>query len=119
MSLASELTSQDTRLALALLLGGHPCPERSRRDRGLGGRATHLARRDREAQRAALRQGHPAGGPFGTLRAGNHPTPEPVPLLEELITASCPTRGRILDPFAGSGSTLRRAQGKPSSPPSG
>ncbi len=34
-----------------------------------------------------------------------HPTPKPVPLLEELIRASSPSRGIILDPFAGSGPT--------------
>lgn len=39
-------------------------------------------------------------------QAGDHPTPKPVPLLEELITASAPTKGRILDPFVGSGSAL-------------
>lgn len=39
-----------------------------------------------------------------------HPTPKPVPLLEELIKACCPTRGLVLDPFAGSGSTLIAAE---------
>jgi DNA modification methylase len=35
-----------------------------------------------------------------------HPTPKPVPLLEELIRAAAPSRGLILDPFAGAGPTL-------------
>jgi DNA modification methylase len=39
-----------------------------------------------------------------------HPTPKPVPLLEELMRASSPTRGLILDPFAGSGPTLIAAE---------
>jgi DNA modification methylase len=39
-----------------------------------------------------------------------HPTPKPVPLLEELIKACCPTDGLVLDPFAGSGSTLIAAE---------
>jgi site-specific DNA-methyltransferase (adenine-specific) len=39
-----------------------------------------------------------------------HPTPKPVPLLEELIRASSPTRATILDPFAGSGPTLIAAE---------
>jgi len=39
-----------------------------------------------------------------------HPTPKPVPLLEELVKACCPTRGLVLDPFAGSGSTLIAAE---------
>ena len=39
-----------------------------------------------------------------------HPTPKPVPLLEELIRACCPTTGLVLDPFAGSGSTMIAAE---------
>ena len=35
-----------------------------------------------------------------------HPTQKPVELLSPLVEYSCPTEGRVLDPFAGSGSTL-------------
>jgi DNA modification methylase len=35
-----------------------------------------------------------------------HPTPKPIGLLEQLIKACCPTRGLVLDPFAGSGSSM-------------
>lgn len=34
-----------------------------------------------------------------------HPTEKPVPLLQPLALYGCPPGGRILDPFAGSGST--------------
>lgn len=33
-----------------------------------------------------------------------HPTPKPVWLMRELVTASCPVGGTVLDPFMGSGS---------------
>jgi DNA modification methylase len=42
--------------------------------------------------------------------ADDHPTPKPIPLLEELIRAASPTRGLILDPFLGAGSTLIAAE---------
>jgi len=35
-----------------------------------------------------------------------HPTQKPVELLDLLISYGCPPRGLVIDPFAGSGSTL-------------
>jgi DNA modification methylase len=43
-------------------------------------------------------------------QSDDHPTPKPVPLLEEIITAAPPMRGIVLDPFAGSGPTLIAAE---------
>ncbi len=40
----------------------------------------------------------------------DHPTLKPVPLLEELIRAAAPTRGIVLDPFAGFGPTVIAAE---------
>ena len=39
-----------------------------------------------------------------------HPTEKPLPVLTSLITAFCPANGLVLDPFAGSGSTLLAAR---------
>jgi site-specific DNA-methyltransferase (adenine-specific) len=44
----------------------------------------------------------------GDHRRPDHPTPKPIPLLEELV-GKCPP-GVIADPFAGSGSTLVAAR---------
>ena len=43
----------------------------------------------------------------GAIAAGKiHPTQKPVWLMGHYITNSCDTKGMVLDPFAGSGSTL-------------
>jgi site-specific DNA-methyltransferase (adenine-specific) len=39
-----------------------------------------------------------------------HPTEKPVGILDPLITYACPPGGLVLDPFAGSGSTLDAAR---------
>lgn len=45
-----------------------------------------------------------------SVRGGVHPTEKPVGLLEPLIRYACPEGGTVLDPFAGSGSTLDAAR---------
>lgn len=39
-----------------------------------------------------------------------HPTEKPIGILDPLITYACPERGLVVDPFAGSGSTLDAAR---------
>jgi site-specific DNA-methyltransferase (adenine-specific) len=39
-----------------------------------------------------------------------HPTEKPVELLDPLIRYACPPGGLVVDPFAGSGSTLDAAR---------
>lgn len=36
----------------------------------------------------------------------NHPTQKPLEIIERMVRASCPTDGIVLDPFAGSGTTV-------------
>jgi site-specific DNA-methyltransferase (adenine-specific) len=43
-------------------------------------------------------------------QSDEHPTPKPVPLLEEIVRAAAPSRGLLLDPFAGAGPTLIAAE---------
>lgn len=54
-------------------------------------------------------------GTGNVLRAGrveptDHPSPKPVGLMESLVDVVCPPGGLVLDPFAGSGSTLVAAK---------
>jgi site-specific DNA-methyltransferase (adenine-specific) len=36
----------------------------------------------------------------------NHPTQKPLEIIERMVRASCPVGGLVLDPFAGSGTTV-------------
>jgi site-specific DNA-methyltransferase (adenine-specific) len=36
----------------------------------------------------------------------NHPTQKPLEIIERMVKASCPPGGVVLDPFAGSGTTI-------------
>ena len=53
-----------------------------------------------------------AGGEIGDIqtRKNNHPTVKPIALMEYLIKMITPKGGVVLDPFAGSGSTLVAAK---------
>jgi site-specific DNA-methyltransferase (adenine-specific) len=44
------------------------------------------------------------------VRDGDHPTEKPGPLLETLLSVVTPPKGVVLDPFAGSGSSLYAAR---------
>ena len=48
--------------------------------------------------------------PRAIPQSEDHPTPKPIPLLAELMLSAAPARGTVLDPFAGSGSTLIAAE---------
>jgi site-specific DNA-methyltransferase (adenine-specific) len=54
------------------------------------------------------------GVPSMWRRGAIHPTEKPIGILEPLIAYACPVGGLVIDPFAGSGSTLEaaRATGK-------
>lgn len=47
-------------------------------------------------------------GPFQSET--NHPTEKPIWLFNRLVGASCPLGGVVLDPYVGSGTTLRAAK---------
>ena len=54
-----------------------------------------------------------AGGKYGSIKAkqsNNHPTVKPIALMEYLIKMVTPKGGVVLDPFAGSGTTLVAAK---------
>ncbi|MDK1473663.1 site-specific DNA-methyltransferase [Streptomyces sp. 549] len=45
-----------------------------------------------------------------SVRGGLHPTEKPLGILDPLIRYACPPGGLVIDPFAGSGSTLDAAR---------
>ena len=47
---------------------------------------------------------------FGRVDPVDHPSPKPEPLMQRLIDVVTPAGGIVLDPFMGSGTTLRAAK---------
>ena len=47
---------------------------------------------------------------FGREQPVDHPSPKPIELMQRLIEVTVPEGGRVLDPFMGSGTTLRAAK---------
>jgi|SRR5215211_3546792 len=47
--------------------------------------------------------------PAGDPARGGHPCPKPIALMRALVAAATPPDGVVLDPFAGSGTTLSAA----------
>lgn len=47
---------------------------------------------------------------YPAIRNGDHPTEKPTALLQDLLSVVTPPEGLVLDPFAGSGSTLTAAK---------
>lgn len=47
---------------------------------------------------------------FGRVEPVEHPSPKPASLMGTLLRVVCPPCGTVLDPFAGSGTTLRAAK---------
>lgn len=45
-----------------------------------------------------------------SVRGGLHPTEKPLSLVQNMVTYACPPGGLVVDPFAGSGSTLDAAR---------
>jgi DNA modification methylase len=81
-----------------------PKADRADREPVLPGAATKV--------RAILGQGIGGTDNLGVERANTHPTVKPTELMRHLVRLVTPFGGTVLDPFAGSGSTLIAADGE-------
>jgi site-specific DNA-methyltransferase (adenine-specific) len=85
-------------------------PDRGVRDRG-SDRGAHLGKiRDRAYVDDGTRIVRSVLRVSNMHKRAQHPTEKPTGILDPLITYSCPPGGTVLDPFAGSGSTLDAAR---------
>lgn len=85
-------------------------PDRGVRDRG-SDRGAHLgAIRDRAYEDNGTRLITSVLSVHNLHKRAQHPTEKPIGILDPLIAYSCPPGGTVLDPFAGSGSTLDAAR---------
>ena len=81
---------------------------RTERDAGLEGFALQRCGGMQATADASMLTG--AGNPRTTTRRNTHPTVKPIELMRWLARLITPEGGRLLDPFAGSGSTLCACQ---------
>ena len=84
------------------------CPKASRSEREAG--LDHLPPRvvdpSREPDAAARQSPRTGAGCSGEPRRNHHATVKPVELMRWLVRLVCPVGGIVLEPFAGSGTTL-------------
>jgi site-specific DNA-methyltransferase (adenine-specific) len=84
------------------------CPKASRSEREAG--LEHLPPRvvdpSRDPEAAARDNPRTGAGRAGDGRRNNHPTVKPIELMRWLVRLVTPPGGIVLEPFAGSGSTL-------------
>lgn len=79
-------------------------PSRAERERGLTGMPTQFrATLSGESTPRTARDGKQRNG---AVRANIHPTVKSIALMRHLLTLVVPPNGTVLDPFAGSGSTI-------------
>lgn len=73
------------------------------RERGL----ESMEKQETGAMQGNLVSGQRLAGIATPKRANTHPTCKPVKLMEWLVKLVCPPGGLVLDPFSGSGTTLK------------
>jgi DNA modification methylase len=81
---------------------------RAEREAGLDHLPKHTAGEltDREEGSDGLKSPRAGAGRTSSGRANNHPTVKPIALMRYLVRLVTPPGGTVLDPFAGSGTTL-------------
>jgi len=84
------------------------CPKasRSEREAGLDHLPARVVDESREDDAAARDSPRTGAGRSGEPRRNAHPTVKPVDLMRWLVRLVTPPGGMVLDPFAGSGTTL-------------
>jgi hypothetical protein len=81
-------------------------PSKRERNAGLDGLPEREWREGAKNSTPRSGQIYEQNGRLGAARANHHPTVKPVALMRHLVRLVTPPGGTVLDPFAGSGTTL-------------